>query len=93
MAEEAALTTAVGTHPAGRAAQAPAAAPGGVRKLTVVDKIGYGFGDLASNLFWQMFSIFIAKYYTDVFLLGAATMGTMLPVSYTHLTLPTNREV
>ena len=41
-------------------------------KLTVTEKIGYGFGDLASNLFWQMFSIFIAKYYTDVFLLGAA---------------------
>ncbi len=52
-----------------------------VHKLTVTEKIGYGFGDLASNLFWQMFSIFIAKYYTDVFLLGAATMGTMLLVT------------
>ena len=50
-------------------------------KLTVTEKIGYGFGDLASNLFWQMFSIFIAKFYTDVFLLGAATMGTMLLIT------------
>ncbi len=50
-------------------------------RLTAVDKIGYGFGDLASNLFWQMFSIFIAQFYTDVFLLGAATMGTMMIVS------------
>lgn len=50
-------------------------------RLTVRDKIGYGFGDLASNLFWQMFSIFIAKFYTDVFLLGAATMGTMMLVT------------
>ena len=50
-------------------------------KLTVTEKVGYGFGDLASNLFWQMFSIFIAKFYTDVFLLGAATMGTMLLVT------------
>ena len=50
-------------------------------KLSVKEKIGYGFGDLASNLFWQMFSIFIAKYYTDVFLLGAATMGTMMLVT------------
>jgi sugar (glycoside-pentoside-hexuronide) transporter len=50
-------------------------------KLSVTEKVGYGFGDLASNLFWQMFSIFIAKYYTDVFLLGAATMGTMLLVT------------
>jgi len=50
-------------------------------RLAVSEKLGYGFGDLASNLFWQMFSIFIAKYYTDVFLLGAATMGTMLLVT------------
>ena len=60
------------THPA------PAAPD---HRLSVTEKIGYGFGDLASNLFWQMFSIFIAKYYTDVFLLGAATMGTMLLVT------------
>jgi GPH family glycoside/pentoside/hexuronide:cation symporter len=50
-------------------------------RLTVTEKVGYGFGDLASNLFWQMFSIFIAKFYTDVFLLGAATMGTMFLVT------------
>lgn len=50
-------------------------------RLSVTEKIGYGFGDLASNLFWQMFSIFIAKFYTDVFLLSAAAMGTMLLVT------------
>jgi sugar (glycoside-pentoside-hexuronide) transporter len=50
-------------------------------KLSVTEKIGYGFGDLASNLFWQMFAIFIAKFYTDVFLLSAATLGTMLLVT------------
>lgn len=50
-------------------------------RLTVLDKVGYGFGDFASNFFWQMFAIYIAKYYTDVFLLGAATMGTMMLVT------------
>ena len=50
-------------------------------RLSVTEKVGYGFGDLASNLFWQMFSIFMAKFYTDVFLLGAATMGTMMLVT------------
>ena len=59
----------------------PAAPQGAAFKLSVSDKIGYGFGDLASNLFWQMFSIFIAKFYTDVFMLSAATMGTMLLVT------------
>ena len=50
-------------------------------KLSVSEKIGYGLGDLASNMFWQMFAIFMAKFYTDVFLLGAATMGTMMLVT------------
>jgi len=50
-------------------------------KLSVSEKIGYGLGDLASNFFWQMFAIFMAKFYTDVFLLGAATMGTMMLVT------------
>jgi GPH family glycoside/pentoside/hexuronide:cation symporter len=52
-----------------------------IHRLSVAEKIGYGFGDLASNLFWQMFAIFIAKFYTDVFLLGAAAMGTMMLVT------------
>lgn len=52
-----------------------------VRKLTVGEKLGYGCGDLASNFYWQMFSIYIAKFYTDVFLLGAAAMGTMMLVT------------
>jgi len=52
-----------------------------MQRLTVGEKIGYGCGDLASNLFWQMFAIYIAKFYTDVFLLSAAAMGTMILVS------------
>jgi glycoside/pentoside/hexuronide:cation symporter, GPH family len=50
-------------------------------RLSVLDKVGYGFGDFASNFFWQMFAIYIAKFYTDVYLLPAATMGTMLAVT------------
>ncbi len=50
-------------------------------KLSVSEKFGYGLGDLASNMFWQMFAIFMAKFYTDVFLLGAAAMGTMMLVT------------
>ena len=50
-------------------------------RLSVREKFGYGLGDLASNFFWQMFAIFIAKFYTDVFMLGAATMGTMMLVT------------
>ena len=49
------------------AQQVPASA-----KLTVTGMIGYGLGDLDSNLHWQKSSMFIAKYYTDIFLFGAA---------------------
>lgn len=47
-------------------------------RLSAREKFGYGLGDVASNFFWQMFAIFIAKFYTDVFMLSAATLGTML---------------
>jgi glycoside/pentoside/hexuronide:cation symporter, GPH family len=52
-----------------------------IHKLTVGEKVGYGLGDMASNLFWQMFAIYIAMYYTDVFGLTAAAMGTMMGVT------------
>lgn len=55
--------------------------PNETQRLTVGEKVGYGLGDFASNMFWQMFSIYIAKFYTDVFLLSAATMGTMMLVT------------
>lgn len=52
-----------------------------VDTLGTREKFGYGLGDLASNFYWQMFAIFIAKFYTDVFMLGAAAVGTMLLVT------------
>jgi glycoside/pentoside/hexuronide:cation symporter, GPH family len=37
------------------------------RKLSVMEKTGYAFGDAASNLFWMTFIYFQGKFYTDVF--------------------------
>ncbi len=45
--------------------------------LTTRDKIGYGLGDMASALVWQTATLFLAYFYTDVFGLPAAIMGTM----------------
>ena len=42
------------------------------------EKFAYGFGDLASVLYWQTFMSFILYYYTDVFGIGAAAAGTMM---------------
>ncbi len=37
------------------------------QKLSILDKVGYAFGDGASNLFWMTFIYFQINFYTDVF--------------------------
>lgn len=46
-------------------------------KLSLKEKIGYSLGDTASNLFFQTFVLFLPIFYTDVFGLPVAAMGTM----------------
>ncbi len=41
------------------------------------EKIGFGLGDTASNLFFQSFMLFLLYFYTDVFGISAAAAGTM----------------
>ena len=48
------------------------------RKLSIREKVGYSLGDAASNLYFQTFVVFLPIFYTDVFGLSAAAMGTML---------------
>ncbi|MCU4177239.1 MFS transporter [Carboxylicivirga sp. N1Y90] len=50
-------------------------------KVILREKIGYGFGDAASSMFWKIFSIFLPIFYTDVFGISAAAVGTMLLVT------------
>ena len=45
--------------------------------LRVAEKVGYGLGDTASNLYFQFFNLFLFYYYTDVFGLNPAAIGTM----------------
>jgi glycoside/pentoside/hexuronide:cation symporter, GPH family len=46
-------------------------------KLSIKEKVGYGLGDTASNLVWATLMSFIMYYYTDVFGIAAAAVGTM----------------
>jgi GPH family glycoside/pentoside/hexuronide:cation symporter len=48
--------------------------------LSVREKIAYGLGDTASNFYFQFFNLFLLFYYTDVFGLSAAAVGTMFLV-------------
>lgn len=46
-------------------------------KISVGEKIGYGLGDTASNLFFQITIYFIMFFYTDVFGLDPKDVATM----------------
>lgn len=50
-------------------------------RIGLFEKVGYALGDTASNLYWRTFEVFIVFFYTDVFGLPAATVGTMLLVT------------
>ena len=49
--------------------------------LGLKEKIGYGLGDTASNLYFKFFEVFLVYYYTDIFELNPAVMGTMFLVA------------
>jgi len=51
-----------------------------VTKLSVGEKIGYGFGDGAANFVFQTMLIFQLPFYTNVFGITAAAAGTLLLV-------------
>ena len=50
-------------------------------RLSLKEKIGFSLGDAASNLYFQTFIIFLLNFYTDVFGLPAAAVGTMFLVT------------
>lgn len=47
-------------------------------RLSFKEKLAYGLGDTASNFFFQVINIFLAYYYTDIFGLPAAAVGTLM---------------
>ena len=49
--------------------------------IQLKEKIGYGFGDMASSMFWKLFGSYLMIFYTDVFGLPAAVVGTMFLVT------------
>ncbi len=49
-----------------------------INKLSIKEKLGYGLGDTASNIVFQMVANFMLIFYTDVYGLSAAAAGTLL---------------
>ncbi|KGJ93118.1 MFS transporter [Colwellia psychrerythraea] len=50
-------------------------------QLTLGEKVGYACGDVASNFYWRVFDVFLFIFYTDIFGLPAAAVGTMMLVT------------
>lgn len=42
------------------------------------EKLAYGCGDFASCLYWRTFMVYLPFFYTDIYGLSAAALGTML---------------
>ena len=51
------------------------------QKLSIKEKVGYGLGDFAANIVFQTVMIFLMYYYTDIFGIPAAAVGTLFLVS------------
>lgn len=49
--------------------------------IKLQEKIGYGLGDMASSMFWKLFGSYLMIFYTDVFGMPAAVVGTMFLVT------------
>ena len=49
--------------------------------LSFKEKVGYACGDVASNFYWRVFDVFLFIFYTDVFGLHPAAVGTMMLVT------------
>lgn len=47
--------------------------------IKLKEKIGYGFG--TSSMFWKLFGSYLMIFYTDVFGLPAAVVGTLFLVT------------
>jgi GPH family glycoside/pentoside/hexuronide:cation symporter len=52
-----------------------------LKKISLKEKIGYGFGDAASSMFWKIFGMYSLFFYTDVVGITAAAAGTMFLVA------------
>lgn len=50
-------------------------------KLSLKEKISYGYGDVASNFVWGMVNSYLLFFYTDVFGITAAAAGTLFLIT------------
>ena len=50
-------------------------------KTTFREKVGYGFGDMSSSMFWKVFSYYLPFFYSNIFGLTLDQVGLLLVVT------------
>ena len=50
-------------------------------KIRFIEKVGYGFGDMASSMFWKIFSYYLPFFYSNVFGLRLDQVALLLMVT------------
>lgn len=50
-------------------------------KTPFIEKIGYGFGDMASSMFWKIFSYYLPFFYSNIFGLSLIDAGVLVLVT------------
>lgn len=48
---------------------------------TLKEKIGYGFGDMSSSMFWKIFSYYLPFFYSNIFGLSLADAGMLMLIT------------
>lgn len=49
--------------------------------ISLKEKIGYGFGDAASNFYWAIIGSYLVFFYTDIFGISAKSVAIMMVVT------------
>ena len=50
-------------------------------KSKLIEKIGYGFGDMSSSMFWKIFSYYLPFFYSNIFGLSLIDAGVLVLVT------------
>lgn len=50
-------------------------------KSKLIEKIGYGFGDMSSSMFWKIFSYYLPFFYSNIFGLSLVDAGVLVLVT------------
>lgn len=50
-------------------------------KTKLIEKIGYGFGDMSSSMFWKIFSYYLPFFYSNIFGLSLIDAGVLVLIT------------